>query len=46
MSDPLERIAQALERMAPAESPAPDYDASQAFVWETGPDALRPLKRL
>lgn len=40
--DPMERIAQALERMAPAPSPAPDFAAS-AFVWHTGPDRLEPV---
>lgn len=36
----LARIAQALERLAPAPQPAPDFDAASAFVWHTGPDRL------
>ncbi|SPH21696.1 hypothetical protein ASD8599_02448 [Ascidiaceihabitans donghaensis] len=41
----MERIAQALERMAPAPSPAPDFAAS-AFVWHTGPDRLEPVTQV
>jgi predicted AAA+ superfamily ATPase len=40
--DPLERIASALERLAPAPMPAPDFTA-EAFVWHTGPDRLEPV---
>jgi hypothetical protein len=43
MSDPLERIAAALERLAPAPAPAPDFAAAQAFVWHVGPDRLEPV---
>lgn len=39
MSDPLFRIAEALERLAPAPQPAPDFSA-EAFAWTTGPDRL------
>jgi hypothetical protein len=42
--DPLERIAAALERMAPAPAPAPDLDAADAFLWHTGPDRLAPVR--
>ncbi len=42
MSDPLERIAAALERLAPAPMPAPDFGA-EAFVWHTSPDRLDPV---
>ncbi len=31
--DLLERIAQALERLAPASPPKPDFDTANAFVW-------------
>ena len=41
-SDPMDRIAAALERMAPAPAPAPDFEAS-AFVWHTDPDRLEPV---
>ncbi|MBT8411986.1 MAG: ATP-binding protein [Octadecabacter sp.] len=36
------RIAEALERLAPAPAPAPDY-AAPAFVWHTEPDRLAPV---
>jgi hypothetical protein len=39
----LERIAAALERLAPAPAPAPDFDAADAFLWHTGPDRLGPV---
>jgi predicted AAA+ superfamily ATPase len=41
--DPLDRIAAALERMAPAPLTAPDFDASDAFVWHVAPDRLEPV---
>ena len=41
--DPMERIAAALERMAPAPLDAPDFDAATAFVWHTDPDRLEPV---
>ncbi|CTQ50962.1 ATP-binding protein [Jannaschia donghaensis] len=37
-----ERIAQALERLAPAPLAAPDWTAS-AYVWDTSPDRLVPV---
>ncbi|MCW9044269.1 MAG: ATP-binding protein [Pseudopelagicola sp.] len=40
----LTRIADALERMAPAPVAAPDFDAAEAFVWHTEPDRLVPVK--
>ena len=39
----LERIAAALERLAPAPLAAPDFSSAQAFVWQTAPDALVPV---
>lgn len=36
----LERIAAALERLAPAPLAAPDFSSADAFVWQTAPDAL------
>lgn len=39
----LERIAAALERMAPAPISAPDLAAASAFVWHTEPDRLEPV---
>jgi hypothetical protein len=34
MSDPLERIAAALERLAPAAAPASAWTAAPADVWD------------
>ncbi|WP_439120557.1 ATP-binding protein [Marivita sp.] len=39
----MERIAAALERLAPAPQPAPDYDVADAFVWHVDPDHLQPV---
>ncbi len=41
--DALERIAMALERMAPAPLAAPNFGSADAFVWHTGPDRLDPV---
>lgn len=46
MSDPLDRIAAALERLAPAPMPVPDFDAADAFAWHTAPDRLEPVARV
>ncbi|MEL6452492.1 MAG: ATP-binding protein [Pseudomonadota bacterium] len=46
IDDPMDRIAAALERMAPAPLAAPDFDAARAFVWQTGPDRLDPVDRV
>ena len=43
IDDPMDRIAQALERMAPVPMPAPDFDAASAYVWHTQPDRLEPV---
>jgi len=40
--DALTRIVAALERLAPAPLPAPDFMA-EAFVWHTEPDRLEPV---
>ena len=45
MSDPLERIAAALERLAPAPQPAPDL-SGEAFIWHVAPDRLEPVARV
>lgn len=39
----LNRIANALERMAPAPLAAPDFNAAAAFVWHVEPDRLEPV---
>ncbi|MCB2110700.1 MAG: ATP-binding protein [Defluviimonas sp.] len=41
--DALLRVAEALERLAPAPAPAPDFAAAEGFVWHTGPDRLEPV---
>lgn len=41
--DPLARIADALERMAPLPAPTPDWNAATAFVWHANPDHLAPV---
>ncbi len=45
MTDALTRIAEALERLAPAAMPAPDFSA-EAFAWHTGPDRLEPVAKV
>jgi uncharacterized protein len=42
----LERIAAALERLAPASSPAPDFAAAEAFVWHPEEGQLTPVGRI
>ncbi|MFG1296700.1 ATP-binding protein [Xanthobacter variabilis] len=42
----LERIAAALDRLAPARMPAPDFDAADAFVWQTEPPRFEPVPRV
>ncbi|MGJ8616954.1 MAG: ATP-binding protein [Sulfitobacter sp.] len=46
IEDPMDRIACALERMAPAPLAAPDYDAASAFVWHTEPDRLEAVSKV
>ena len=46
MTDPLLRIALALERLAPPPAPAPDFTAADAFLWHTGPDRLDPVHQV
>ena len=46
MTDTLIRIAEALERLAPAPMPAPDFSAAEAFAWHTGPDRLEPVVKV
>ncbi|MEY8881233.1 ATP-binding protein [Donghicola sp. XS_ASV15] len=46
MTDPLERIAAALERMAPAPLAAPDFDSADAFLWQTAPERLTPVNKV
>ncbi|SEQ40684.1 hypothetical protein SAMN04488092_106193 [Thalassovita taeanensis] len=46
MKKQVKRIAQALERMAPAPLKAPDFAAADAFVWHVEPDRLEPVTRV
>lgn len=46
IDDPMNRIAQALERISPAPLAAPDFAAATAFVWHTGPDRLEPVTQV
>ena len=46
MSEALERIAAALDRMSPPPSDAPNFDAADAFVWHTDPDGLTPVPQV
>ncbi|MDH3262403.1 MAG: ATP-binding protein [Paracoccaceae bacterium] len=42
----LTRIAEALERLAPAASPAPDFASAEAFLWHVKPDRLTPVREV
>ncbi|MCF6430061.1 ATP-binding protein [Leisingera sp. MMG026] len=42
----LTRIAEALERMAPAPLDTPDFDAARAFVWHVGPERLEAVEQV
>ena len=46
MTEPLDRIADALERLAPAPDPTPDFAASDAFVWHVEPDRLEAVAKV
>ncbi len=46
MSDPLERIAAALERISPPEAAVPDIALADAFVWQVEPDRLVPVEQV
>ncbi|WBU65645.1 ATP-binding protein [Paracoccus aerodenitrificans] len=40
------RIAEALERLAPAPAAAPSFSEAHAYVWHTGPDRLEPVAQV
>lgn len=42
----LTRIAEALERIAPAPLSTPDFRGAQAFVWHTSPERLEPVTKV
>jgi predicted AAA+ superfamily ATPase len=43
VTDPMERIAAALERISPPPLAAPDFGAAEAFLWHADPDRLQPV---
>ena len=46
-TDPaLERIADALDRLAPPPAPPPSFAEADAYVWHTTPDRLEPVARV
>lgn len=45
MTDPMERIAAALERMSPPPAEAPDFTAP-GYVWQVDPDRLKPVMQI
>jgi predicted AAA+ superfamily ATPase len=46
IDDPMDRIAQALERMSPPPSDAPDFEGASAFLWHVDPDHLAPVQNV
>ena len=44
--DPLERIANALDRMSPLPMGTPDFASADAFVWHVDPDHLAPVQNV
>ena len=46
MTEPLARIAEALERISPAPLKSPDFRAADAYVWHVAPDRLEPVPRV
>lgn len=40
------RIADALERLAPAPAPAPSFAEADAYIWHTAPDRLEPVAKV
>jgi uncharacterized protein len=42
----MRRIADALDRLAPAPPPTPDFDAAEAFIWRADRGALAAVKRV
>ena len=44
--DTAQRIAEALERLAPPPHPVPDFTSATAFVWHPDPDQLIPVPRV
>lgn len=45
-AETLERIASALERLAPPPPPKPDFSAADAFIWQAHPEAFLPVEKV
>lgn len=45
-TEPLERIADALDRLTPPPAPPPSFTEAEAYVWHTAPDRLDPVRRV
>lgn len=45
-TEPLDRIADALDRLTPPPAPAPSFTEAEAYVWHTAPDRLDPVRRV
>jgi uncharacterized protein len=43
LTERLERLAAALERLAPQRTPAPDLEAAEAFVWHADGETFQPV---
>ncbi|WP_102223343.1 ATP-binding protein [Acidimangrovimonas sediminis] len=46
MTDPMIRIAEALERLSPPPGGTPDLSGADAFVWHVSPDRLVPVPQV
>jgi len=42
----LERLAAALERLAPPAAPAPDFESAEAFVWHADAERFEPVRNV
>jgi uncharacterized protein len=46
LADHLQRLTDAVERLAPKPPAPPDFDAAEAFVWGTAPDGFAPVAKI
>jgi len=46
LSDQLERIASALERLAPPAAPKIDFEIAEAFIWQSAPEGFLPVPKV
>ncbi|MGO4839209.1 DUF815 domain-containing protein, partial [Rhizobiaceae sp. 2RAB30] len=42
----LDRLIEAVTRLAPRQAPAPDFEAADCFVWAAEPSELEPVRRV